>query len=156
MYSTRIQPSEQKRKQDKMNMVLNNLEQKLGADQELCQGIANIIDMTIEVNELIQRLERVKTNIPVIEQKIIELMNRCALSCSEARKDVCSSVYGRLSETNQENAPAKMIKVQRTIDYCIANYLTYTKSQYYAKYSVGIDSTRTTSSMSIKDLLMLV
>ena len=50
---------EKKRKLDKMNMVLNNLEQKLGGNEELCQGIAKIIDMTIENNELVARLEEI-------------------------------------------------------------------------------------------------
>ena len=38
MYNTGKQSIEQKRKQEKMNMVLNNLEQKLGGNEELCQG----------------------------------------------------------------------------------------------------------------------
>ena len=29
-----------------------------------------------------------------------------------------------------------MVKIQKTIDYCVENYAEFTQSNYYAKYSI--------------------
>ena len=93
MYNIGKQSQEQKRKQEKMNMVLNNLEQKLGGNEELCQGVAKVIDMTIENNELVSRLEEIESNIPEIEQRISNLISSCVTSCSQARTDVMLAIH---------------------------------------------------------------
>ena len=81
MYNIGKQSIEQKRKQEKMNMLLNNLEQKLAGNEELCQGVAKIIDMTIENNHLVARLEEMESDIPEIEQRISNLIASCITSC---------------------------------------------------------------------------
>lgn len=157
MYNTGKQLLEQKRKQEKMNMVLNNLEQKLGANEELCQGIAKVIDMTIENNELVARLEEIESNIPEIEQRISNLITSCITSCSQARTDVMQSIYDMLSESSEKPKTIEyMLKIQKTVDYCIADYPTYKKSGYNAKYCVGGDASKNTSSMNTEELLMLI
>lgn len=149
MYISGKQTPEEKRKQEKMNMVLNNLEQKLGADEDLCQGVARIIDMTIENNELVVRLEEIESNIPEIEQRLLS-------SCSKARSDLLLKIHNELlGVKDKEKTIEYMLKLQKTIDYCIENYSTYIKSKYYAKYSPGRDSTKNISSMSTEEILML-
>ena len=49
-----------------------------------------------------------------------------------------------------------MLKIQKAVDYCIADYPTYKKSGYNAKYCVGGDTTQNTSSMTTKGILMLL
>ena len=157
MHNTGKQSIEQKRKQEKMNMVLNNLEQKLGGNEELCQGIAKVIDMTIENNELVSRLEEIESNIPEIEQRISNLISSCVTSCSQARTDVMLAIHDMLSESGERPRITEyMLKIQKTIDYCIADYPTYKKSGYNAKYCVGGDSSKNTSSMATEELLMLI
>jgi len=157
MYNTDKQSIEQKRKQEKMNMVLNNLEQKLGGNEELCQGIAKVIDMTIENNKLVSRLEEIESNIPEIEQRISNLISSCVTSCSQARTDVMLAIHDMLSESSERPKTTEYIlKIQKTIDYCIADYPTYKKSGYNAKYCVGGDATQNTSSMSTEEILMLI
>lgn len=157
MYNTGKQSIEQKRKQEKMNMVLNNLEQKLGGNEELCKGIAKVIDMTIENNELVARLEQIESYIPEIEQRISNLIASCITSCSQARTDTMQSIYDMLAESSEKPKTIEyMLKIQKTIDHCIADYPTYKKSRYNAKYCVGGDTTKNTSSMSIEEILMLI
>jgi len=157
MYNTCKQSIEQKRKQEKMNMVLNNLEQKLGGNEELCQGIAKVIDMTIENNELVARLEQIESDIPEIEQRISNLIASCITSCSQARTDTMQSIYDMLAESSEKPKTIEyMLKIKKTIDYCIADYPTYKKSGYNAKYCVGGDATQNTSSMSTEEILMLI
>lgn len=156
MYNTNIQSKEQKRKLEKMNMILNNLEQKLGGNEELCQGVAKIIDMTIENNELVSRMNDIETNIPEIEQRISNLVSKCISSCSQARIDVLRAIHNMLSERDGKPKTTEyMLKIQKTIDYCIADYPTYKQSQYNSKYSTHQDSTKNTSSMSTDELLMI-
>lgn len=156
MYNSGKQTQEQKRKQEKMNMVLNNLEQKLKGNEELCQGIAKVIDMTIENNELVARLEEIESDIPEIQQRISNLITSCITSCSQARTGVMQSIHDMLSASDENPKTIEyMLKIQKTIDYCIADYPTYKKSGYNAKYCVGGDARKNTSSMSTEELLML-
>ena len=129
------QSQEEKRKLGKMNMVLNNLEDKLGGNEELCRGIAKVIDMTIENQELVARLEELKSDIPEIEQRISNLITSCITSVSQARTDIMQAIYDRLAEGSEKPKTLEyMLKIQKTIDYCIADYPTYKKSRYNAKY----------------------
>ena len=157
MYNTGKQSIEQKRKQEKMNMVLNNLEQKLGGNKELCQGIAKVIDMTIENNELVARLEQIESYIPEIRQRISNLIASCITSCSQARTDVMKSIYDIMSESGEKPKTIEyMLKIQKTIDYCIADYPTYKNSGYNAKYCVGANISKNTSSLTTEELIMLL
>ena len=147
--------SEEKGKLDKMNMVLNNLEQKLNCDIELCKKIANLIDMTIETNKLEERLSQVETHIPVIKQKIKDLVTSCNSSCNESRKDVLLSINKTLPINKDEEKTEKYIsKIRRTIDCCIEEYEIYIKSTYYSKYHVG-NSENDVLGMRISDLIIL-
>ena len=154
MYNTSKQSIEQKRKQEKMNMVLNNLEQRLNWDEELCRSIAKIIDMTVEINDLESKLEQVETNIPVVEEKLAKLIGDSVLSCAEYRKNVTIKIYDIfLNKSGEPRAAEKLMKIHKTIEYCIANYLIYKKSKYYSSYSDNKEKTFTT--LSIEDLLKL-
>ena len=147
------QSAEQKMKQ-KMKMILNNLEQQLCYNKELCQDVAKIIDMTVEINDLESKLEQVETNIPVVEEKLAKLIGDCVLSCAEYRKNVTIKIYDIFSnESGEPRAAEKLMKIHKTIEYCIANYLIYKKSKYYSNYSDNKETTVTT--LSIEDLLKL-
>lgn len=149
------QSAEQKMKQ-KMKMILNNLEQQLCYNKELCQDVAKIIDMSVEMNELVSRLEEIETNIPTIEQRISKMIDDCVLSCAEHRKNTTIKIYDIYSTMSGEpKAAEKLMKIHRAIEYCIANYSIYMKSEYYAKYSDGKDITKNTSIMEIEDLIKL-
>ena len=157
MYNSGKQSIGQKRKQEKMNMVLNNLEQKLCGNKELCQGVAKVIDMTVENNQLVSRLEGIESDIPEIEQRISNLITSCITSCSEARADIMMIIYDMLSGGSEKPKTIEyMLKIQRTIDYCISDYPTYKKSGYNAKYCIGGDASKNTSNMNIEELIMLL
>ena len=155
MYTANQTP-EQKRKNEKMNMVLNNLEQQLYENEELCKGIAKIIDMTIETNTLVSRLEQVQTSIPAIEERILNLIDSCVLSCAEYRKNTTIQIYDMYTaECGEPKAVEKLMKIHKTIDACVADYKTYTQSQYYKKYSSKEESTQDSTALSISELLIL-
>ena len=156
MCSLAKQTPEQKRKQEKMNMVLSNLEQKLKGNEELCQGIAKVIDMTIENDALVARLEKIESNIPEIEHRISNLIAGCVKSCSQARADVMDKVYNTLLEIGEKPKTTEyIIKTQRTIDYCIAEYPTDQWSSYGQKYSSS-NRCEDSSSLRLGELLMLI
>lgn len=54
-------------------MVLNDLEVLLCNDEELCRETLRIIDISVEVEDFVKRLESIKTNILVLENKILIL-----------------------------------------------------------------------------------
>jgi hypothetical protein len=141
---------------EKMNMVLNNLKQKLGGNTELCQAVAMVIDMTVENAILTSRLEEIKSNIPEIQRRISDLISSCTLGCDKVREDVLNGIYHTVSNGGETPISDEyMLKIEKTIDYCIEDYPTYKKSGYNAKYCVGGDSTKNTSSLTIEELLML-
>ena len=92
MYNLEIQSKEEKRKLDKMNMLLNNLEQKLDGNEDLCRRVAKVIDMTVENSLLASRLGEIDTCIPEIEKRISALLSSCQNSCDRARNDVVSEI----------------------------------------------------------------
>ena len=49
----KIKQREQKIRQDKVNMRLNNLEQKLGYDEALCHEVAGVICRVIELCQMV-------------------------------------------------------------------------------------------------------
>ena len=110
--------------------------------------------MTNENNELVARLEQIESDIPEIEQRISNLISGCITSCNQARTDVMQSIYDVLSESGEKPKTIEyMLKIQKTVDYCIADYAIYKKSGYNAKYCVGDTNT---SSMSTEEILMLL
>ena len=152
MYYSEIQSIEEKRQLEKMNMLLNSLEQNLKENENLCKSIAKIIDMTVENNELTSRLEAIKTNIPEIQQRISTLILNCVESCNQARKNTMLAIYNQASGgSTTTKAPEYILKIQRTIDYCIANYQSYLKSKYNSKYGSSYPS-----SIKNNELLMLL
>ena len=95
MYNPDKQSTEQKRKLQKINMIMNNLEQQLCEDEELCRGVAKIITMSIEAEELVERLESIKSNIPPMEQRRLDLIKECLSSCSETRENICMQILAK-------------------------------------------------------------
>jgi len=111
--------------------------------------------MTIETNKLEERLSQVETHIPVIKQKIKDLVTSCNSSCNESRKDVLLSINKTLPINKDEEKTEKYIsKIRRTIDCCIEEYEIYIKSTYYSKYHVG-NSENDVLGMRISDLIIL-
>jgi phosphotransacetylase len=154
MNNTGTQSLEQKRK---MNMVLNNLEKKLGCNKSLCQAVAMLIDMMAENAILTARLEEIKSNIPEIQRRISDLISSCTLSCDKAREDVLNGIYRTLSNGGETPISDEyMLKIEKTIDCCIEEYPTYKESTYNAKYCVRGNSDNGTLGMSIEELLMLI
>ena len=115
-------------------MILNNLEQKLWYNEKLCMSIANVIDMTAEANCLASKLESVETKIPVIKEKILSMAEDCITSCNQARDRVMADIYSVLLEKKCKNITEYMLKIHKTIDYCITNHWAYRSSQYREKY----------------------
>ena len=147
--------NEEKRKLDKINMVLNNLEQKLNYDMELCKEMANVIDVIVENNALEERLNKVDTHIPVLVQKIKSLIKGCNYSCNEAREKVLVSIQKILLDNKDEEKVKRYIdKIQKTIDCCVEEYEMYIRSTYYSKYHNGNDKNDVLG-MNISDLIVL-
>lgn len=155
MYNIAKQSQEQKRKLQKINMIMNNLEQQLCEDEELCRGVAKIINMSIESEKLVERLESKKSNILTMEQRRLDLIKECLLSCSETRENIGMRIINMLEENGKKDIPAKMVKIHSTIDTCIANYSLYKQSEYYAKYGSSEDSVSNLTSLSDEELLLL-
>ena len=155
MYNPDKQSTEQKRKLQKINMFMNNLEQQLCEDEELCLGVAKIITMSIETEELVERLESIKSNIPTMEQRRLNLIKECLSSCSETRENICMRIIKMLEENNKKDIPVKMVKIHSTIDTCVANYSLYKQSEYCAKYGDSEDSTSNLTSLSDEELIVL-
>ena len=152
----RNQTTEQKRKLDKMNMNLNNLEQQLYGDEDSCKVLANFIDMTIETNALVSRLSQIQTSIPVIREKILKLIDECMICCAEQKQNISNNLYeAYVAQCGESNATEKLMKVHKAIDTCIADYDTYTQSQFYKKYCSKEKSAQDSTSLSISELLML-
>lgn len=157
MYRANNEELEEKRKHAKMNMILNNLEQKLGGDEELCQGVAKIIDMSAENSLLIARLSQIKTSIPEIKKRILELTLACDASCSKERNNIMLAIHDKMSTSEDKpKSPEYMIKIQRTIEYCIANYEIYKQSSYNAKYCENGQSLKSPQCMTEDEILMLL
>ena len=155
MYNIKKQTPEKTRQLQKINMIMNNLEQQLCEDEELCRGVAKIINMSIEVEELVERLESIKSNIPTMEQRRLGLIKECLSSCSETRENICIQIISMIEENGKNDIPAKMVKIHSTIDSCIENYSLYKQSEYYSKYGSCEDSASNWTSLSDEELLLL-
>ena len=59
------------------------------------------------------------------------------------------------AECGEPKAVEKLMKIHRTIDACVADYKTYTQSQYYKKYSSKEESAQDSTALSISELLIL-
>ena len=67
------------------------------------------------------------------------------------------SIYDMLTDSGEKPKTIEcMLKIQKTIDYCIADYPTYKKSGYNAKYCVGANLSKNTSSLTTEELIMLL
>ena len=158
MNNIQKQSTADKKKLEKMNMNLNNLEQKLGSNEALCQGVAKIIEMTIECDAIVGKLESINTNIPELERRIVSLSKGCVTSCSDARKNLMGDIQEQvLADKDTAQTIEYMLKIQKTIDYCIDNYQIYKMSKYNSKYCVCGDAESNLSSMNTdEELLMLI
>lgn len=120
-------------------MVLNDLEVLLCNDEELCRETLRIIDISVEVEDFVKRLESIKTNIPVLENKILILKNKCLSNLSEVRENLYARILGVLEEKDIKYISEKLSRIQKTIYTYVENYPLYKQSRYYARYSNGED-----------------
>lgn len=155
MNNSNKQCANQEKEQQKMNMILNNLEQQLGGSKEFCRNVAKVIDMNVETNALLLHLEQMKTNIDVIEKKRIEVIESCIESCSNIRKEVLAKIYQMNAEINERTKLAKLVRIETAINYCISNYPLYKKSKYSVKYGSGIDGLTKIQQISLEELIYL-
>lgn len=119
-----------KKELEKTNMVLNNLEQKLNKEEDLCSSVANLIDLIVETEELIEQLQMVDTKILVIKTRIRSLI-RELLEDKEKQKE---ETINRIKESLMIEKVEYIEKLKRTINYCVENYKLYQQSNYYLKY----------------------
>ena len=75
-----------KRKLDKMNMVLNNIQHLLSEHVGLCKEVDRVIEMSCECKKVVDQLKLLKTNIPALEKRINTLLLDCISSCNEAKE----------------------------------------------------------------------
>jgi hypothetical protein len=138
-------------------MLLNNLEQKLDGNEDLCRRVAKVIDMTVENSLLASRLGEIDTCIPEIEKRISALLSSCQNSCDRARNDVVSEICHMYADKGAKHSTTEyIIKIQKTIDNCIAEYATYKKSHYNAKYCQRTDVTQIAPGIKDDEMLLLI
>ncbi len=143
-------------KRDKIKMVLNNLEQKLNNEQDLCSDIARLIDMSIETNLLMQRFENIETSIPVIRDRIINLLASCVECCNSSRENIINRISQKLIDGGKSSGIEEYIeKIQKTIDFCIDNNEIYKQTEYNAKYGTHADISKSIVSLSTEELLLI-
>lgn len=130
----KIEQREQKIRQDKVNMRLNNLEQKLGGDESLCHEVAGVICRAIEMCQMVDEWDRQETSFQTLIK--CDIVNRCIQEHNEKTNDVYSRIKTRLEGINKSTAEEKYDKVRKTIKYCVENASEYEKSDYYHKYWV--------------------
>ena len=156
MCNYNIVSKEERKKYEKINMILNNLEQKLNKDSELCKAVANLIDMIVETYELVEHLDNIETKIPVIKQKINDLITSSISSCNQERKNVLMIIHEIILDNNEnEKSKDYMSKIQKTIDYCVEEYPIYVKSSYYCKYHTSENKMSNISDLRMSDIIML-
>lgn len=130
----KIEQREQKIKQEKMNMILNNLEQKLDCNETLCYEVADVICRAIELCQMVDEWDRQETSFQTLVK--YDIVNRCIQEHNKKTNDVYSRIKTRLEGVNKSTAEEKYDKVRKTIKYCIENASEYEKSDYYHKYWV--------------------
>ena len=71
--------------------------------------------MIVETNELEERLSEINTHIPIIKQKVKDLIRSCKLNCDEARKDILLSINQMLPINSDEEKTKEYIsKILKT------------------------------------------
>ena len=144
---------QQKRTRQKLNMVLNNLEQKLKHDAVLCASVASVIDVIVETEQMICNVGAVQTKVPVLQQRLLDLVKDCESSCMQYSIQAMQSIQQRLIQKGENVSDEYMGKIQNTIDYCVSEYEEYKSSEYYARYSSSKQASD--AEISIVNLLLL-
>lgn len=150
----KIKQREQKITQDKVNMRLNNLEQKLGYDEALCHEVAGVICRAIELSQLVDEWDRQETSFQTLIK--YDIVNRCIYEHNRKTNDIYSRIKARFEEVNKQTSEKTYEKVRKTIKYCIENASEYEKSDYYHKYWVEYRAIRKSSlAKAVKEFLVL-
>ena len=131
----------------KMNMVLNNLEQKLNKDNRLCSAVADLIDLIIETDVLLENLNMVDTHILIVKARIRNLIKELEVDKEIQIEETINHIKEKLLVDNQ----VYLQKIRNTIEYCIENYKLYQQSNYYMQYSKHLESEK----VPLLDLFLL-
>lgn len=131
----------------KMNMVLNNLEQKLNKDNRLCSAVADLIDLIIETDVLLENLNMVDTHILIVKARIRNLIKELEVDKEIQIEETINHIKEKLLVDNQ----VYLQKIRNTIEYCIENYKLYQQSNYYMQYSKQLESEK----VPLLDLFLL-
>ena len=130
----------------KMKMVLNNLEQKLNREEDLCSSVANLIDLIVETDVLVESLNMTETHILVVKTRIRNLIRELLDDKDKQTEETLNHIKETLMIENVEYIE----KLRKTIDYCIENYEIYQESNYYKKYHTQTKD----NSISLLELLI--
>ena len=130
-----------------MNMVLNNLEQKLNKDNRLCSAVADLIDLIIETDVLLENLNMVDTHILIVKARIRNLIKELEVDKEIQIEETINHIKEKLLVDNQ----VYLQKIRNTIEYCIENYKLYQQSNYYMQYSKQLESEK----VPLLDLFLL-
>ena len=128
-------------------MVLNNLEQKLNKDNRLCSAVADLIDLIIETDVLLENLNMVDTHILIVKARIRNLIKELEVDKEIQIEETINHIKEKLLVDNQ----VYLQKIRNTIEYCIENYKLYQQSNYYMQYSKQLESEK----VPLLDLFLL-
>lgn len=144
--------SQEEKQSEKMKMILNNLQQKL--NEELCGQIANVIDVMTETAEVIGKLSKIDTCIPLMQSKIKNLIEDCLEDCQLLKSNVLRNIRSYAIQIKARQPEEYADKIEKTIAYCVSNHDDYEKTDYCKYY--GRKPQRYNSELSLDEILNLV
>ena len=138
-----------KKEIERMKMVLNNLKQKLKDNQILCSKVAELIDLIVETDIMIEKLNLVDSHLLVVKRRIKNMIRELDEDKKSQTEETITLIKKEL--LLDDNNEVYIEKIRKTIEYCIQNYEVYQQTNYYYQYHTQVEN----SEISLLELLLL-
>lgn len=138
-----------KKEIERMKMVLNNLKQKLKDNQILCSKVAELIDLIVETDIMIEKLNLVDSHLLVVKRRIKNMIRELDEDKKSQTEETITLIKKELHL--DDNNEVYIEKIRKTIEYCVKNYEVYQQTNYYYQYHTQVEN----SEISLLELLLL-
>lgn len=138
-----------KKEIERMKMVLNNLKQKLKDNQILCSKVAELIDLIVETDIMIEKLNLVDSHLLVVKRRIKNMIRELDEDKKSQTEETITLIKKEL--LLDDNNEVYIEKIRKTIEYCVKNYEVYQQTNYYYQYHTQVEN----SEISLLELLLL-
>lgn len=138
-----------KKEIERMKMVLNNLKQKLNNNQILCSKVAELIDLIVETDIMIEKLNLVDSHLLVVKRRIKNMIRELDEDKKSQTEETITLIKKEL--LLDDNNEVYIEKIRKTIEYCVKNYEVYQQTNYYYQYHTQVEN----SEISLLELLLL-